>query len=240
MKKLLLAIFAVVLISLFIFVNIDQKKAYVSITFDDGLASQYGAAKILENYGWQGTFYVPSGLTVFENRSLMTFTQLQDLQAKYHEIGTHSATHIKASTSSLEEYEQNIINGKKILQENNLSAENFAYPYGDFSKLGAIETHFKSGRTVVASINKIPPENVYELKGLPLVHLNNEYKVLENYLADLEKNGGWLIIVLHGVDFDENVERQDVDVTEKEFIWILEQVKKSGADVKTVHDALII
>jgi len=229
---------ACILLGFFLALNYIQhasadKQAYISITFDDGYSSQYHAAAVLENYDFKGTFYIPSALVEgeFEGKQLMNWSQITDLQAKGHEIGGHTATHLKASSVSKDECELDVIEGKKILEEHGISAESFAYPYGDDSYKIAGST-FVTARTTKPCINKLSAK---ELCGLTLVHQINEYKILSVYLADLKLRGGWLVIVIH--DISDNP-RPDVDITNEEFEWILNQIKNSGIPVKTIAEVV--
>lgn len=235
MKKIFkIFIIGGVLVAAFIMLNhFDMafgNEAYISITFDDSYDSQYDAAAILESYGWRGTFYVPSGLISgeFEDRQLMDWSQIEDLQERGHEIGAHTLSHVRASDVPEDIYNIEVLADKKILEEKGISAESFAYPYGDdiYKHSGK---NFVTARTTKVCINEFSDR---ELCGLTLVHEIGEYKILAYFLAQLQKNGGWLVIVIHDIT-DENF-RQNVDITKADFIWILEQIKNSGIQVKTI------
>jgi peptidoglycan/xylan/chitin deacetylase (PgdA/CDA1 family) len=219
-------------VGLLLFLYQPQKEAYVSITFDDGYASQYDAAKILESYGYKGTFYIATDFVgnKYDNISVISWEQVKDLQARGHEIGGHGASHLNASNVSAELYENDLKEGKEELGENNISVENFAYPHGDNSKKDIVLKYFETARTTKPCINKISDN---EICGLTLVHKNEEYKALTIYLGELKLKGGWLVVAIHSIS--ENP-RQDVDVTNEEFGWILKQISLSGAKVMTIKD----
>jgi peptidoglycan/xylan/chitin deacetylase (PgdA/CDA1 family) len=218
-------------VGLLLFLGQNQKEMYISITFDDGYSSQYDAAKTLESYGWRGTFYIPTDSigNNFENISTMDLQQIKDLQSRGHEIGGHGASHLDASNVSAETYEADILEGKNFLEQNNLSVGNFAFPYGDDSKKDIVLKYFDTARSTKPCINSISDR---ELCGLTLVSQNEEYKALTIYINDLKLKGGWLVVVIHGVD--ENP-RTDIDITPEEFVWILEQLNQTNAKVMTVE-----
>src|SRR5262249_29854674 len=62
----------------------------VSLTFDDGTASQYRAASILSSHGVHGTYYIPSGDIDAGGPGEMTWQQISDLAAAGNDIGGHT------------------------------------------------------------------------------------------------------------------------------------------------------
>ncbi len=215
-------------IGLLLVLGQNQKETYISITFDDGYSSQYDAAKTLENYGWQGTFYIPTDFVgkTYENISVMDLQQIKDLQLRGHEIGGHGASHVNASNVSAEAYESDILESKNFFEENNLSVRNFAFPYGDDSKKDIALKYFDTARSTKPCINNISDR---ELCGLTLVHQNEEYKSLTTYVNELR--GGWLVIAIHSISSNP---RSDVDITPEELDWILEQINQTNAKVMTI------
>ncbi|MEM4248198.1 MAG: polysaccharide deacetylase family protein, partial [Candidatus Nanoarchaeia archaeon] len=108
----------------------DAKEAYISITFDDGYVPQYDAMRQLEDYGWRGVVYFPSGLAggYFEGIPIMTWEQIGDLQSKGHEIGSHTLTHARAEDLSREQWEYEVREGKLLMMDHQINAESFAWP----------------------------------------------------------------------------------------------------------------
>ena len=219
-------------VGLLLFLYEQPQEAFISITFDDGYSSQYIAAEKLEEYGYKGTFYIQTDSVgkEFENISIMTWDQIKDLRAKGNEIGGHGAGHLKAGDVSSDIYEKDILKSMEIFENNNITVKNFAYPYGDDSKKNITLKYFETARGIKPCINGFDDK---EICGLTLVSKNEEYKVLTDYLTGLKVKGGWLILVIHGVD--EN-QRPDVDLKEEEFDWVLQQIKDSKIQVKTIAE----
>src|SRR5260370_30803728 len=65
----------------------------VSLTFDDGSASQYWALGQLEQYNMLGTFYINSA-RAGTSSYYMTWSQIHDLYNAGNEIGSHTALHL--------------------------------------------------------------------------------------------------------------------------------------------------
>jgi peptidoglycan/xylan/chitin deacetylase (PgdA/CDA1 family) len=64
----------------------------ISLTFDDGRATEYVARSILASYGMHATFYVNSP-RLGSSSFYMTWQQVQGLYADGNEIGGHDAYH---------------------------------------------------------------------------------------------------------------------------------------------------
>jgi peptidoglycan/xylan/chitin deacetylase (PgdA/CDA1 family) len=205
---------------------LQEPYAVVSITFDDGYVSQYDAAAELEKYGFYATYYIPSGLVgkEFEGIPIMPSADVLDLYKRGHEIGAHTADHVLARNSSESFYEIQLVMGKDI---SGIVAKNFAFPYNDHSKEELALKYFDTARNSEGGINNITERS---LRGLALTHDN--YVILEDYLAKLEGNGGWLVIVIH--DISENP-REDIDMTPEEFAWVLQTLRDSKVPVMTIR-----
>src|SRR5919206_4620376 len=68
-------------------------KTVVSLTFDDGQASQYSTLSMLSAHGMAGTYYINSAL-VGSSAYYMTWPQLQELDRAGNEIGGHTLHHV--------------------------------------------------------------------------------------------------------------------------------------------------
>ncbi len=108
----------------------------VSLTFDDGAASQFGVGfqYALRPHGLHGTFYSVSGNTDV-NVGSMTWSQLSTLYSNGDEIGGHTVDHIDLSSSSytLQQMTDEVCNDRQNLIDHGLNPFSFAYPFGAYN-----------------------------------------------------------------------------------------------------------
>lgn len=217
----------------------EQRAALLSLTFDDGLASQYEAARVLEQYGYRGTFYVAAGLlgSSHEGVPTMSTAQVQELHARGHEIGSHTYSHVNPRNVSGEVFEQELAKNKETLASLGVDATSFSYPYGEVAHEDTVSKYYRSGRNVIERINPYPvPEELrYKLYAIPLSRAN--LTVIDERLTRVKNEGGWLILVGHDVTNEMDL-RPLYDVTNAELVQLLERIKSSGVKVVTVKEVI--
>src|SRR5829696_6272714 len=71
----------------------------VSLTFDDGQASQYSAMQAMRARGMVGTFYINSGL-VGTSSYYMPWERVNEIAAAGNEIGGHTVNHVNLATAN--------------------------------------------------------------------------------------------------------------------------------------------
>ncbi|MGV9004138.1 polysaccharide deacetylase family protein [Flavobacterium sp.] len=104
----------------------------VVLTFDDDFVDEwFDVNTILEPYDWKATFFV----TRFNQLSANKIQKLKDLKSYGHEIGGHGLNHLNAPTfisaNGTNEYlNQEIFPMISLMNNNDLAATSFAYPYG--------------------------------------------------------------------------------------------------------------
>ena len=117
-----------------------QAQVVVSLTFDDGAATQYREARpALLARGLQATFYVNSGFIHAGPESpttyYMTWSQLAQLAAEGHEIGGHSLDN-KSLTTEITDPEGRrhaICDDRQNLIAHGFQPVSFSYPHGNFN-----------------------------------------------------------------------------------------------------------
>jgi peptidoglycan/xylan/chitin deacetylase (PgdA/CDA1 family) len=110
----------------------------VSLTFDDGLTSQYQVRAILARHRARATFYLNTGLVPANPAGRMTWANAKELAAAGHEIGGHSLTHANLSAATkpdgtpftdAEKLSQ-VCDDRANLVAQGFAATSFAYPEG--------------------------------------------------------------------------------------------------------------
>ena len=104
----------------------------VSLTFDDGLRSQYGLLDLFARHHALGSFYINSGPADAGEAGTMTWAQIRALQSAGHDVGGHTTDHINMldSSTSLEFKTRQVCDDRKRLMEEGIRAVSFAYPFG--------------------------------------------------------------------------------------------------------------
>lgn len=118
----------------------------VIITFDDGFADFYDHAfPILQEFHFPATLFVVTNdiegtskwlkLEGEEDRRMLTWSQVSEIQKAGIECGAHSATHIHLDTAKPTIARQEIIRSKDVLEQKLGSlVHSMAYPYGHYTK----------------------------------------------------------------------------------------------------------
>jgi peptidoglycan/xylan/chitin deacetylase (PgdA/CDA1 family) len=111
-------------------------RAIVSLTFDDGDATQALAGEMLRARGMRGTFFVNSGL-IDRSSYYLSWPQVRQLQRDGHEIGGHTLDHVKLTDSKipLQQRRDQVCKDRTRLLEMGLNARSFAYPEGAFDRV---------------------------------------------------------------------------------------------------------
>ena len=222
-----------------ILINAQQAlpRTTVSLTFDDGTASEYWARDELKSRGMQGTFYINSA-RVGTSGYYMNWSQIQDLYADGNEIGGHTAHHVNLPAIEPDEAKREICNDRANLLARGYQATNLAYPFGaqnaDIQQM-AQDCGYNSARTTAPALETIPPANPYAIR---VGSGSNDLQALKDAVTAAENNGGgWVPIVFHQIcnACDTNW------VTQSDFSAFLDWLKtreSNGTAVRTMQQAL--
>jgi peptidoglycan/xylan/chitin deacetylase (PgdA/CDA1 family) len=129
----------------------DAPTLVVSLTFDDTFEPQVDAAARLEAHGLRGTFYVNSprlhdGSANPDGSVYMSRAEALDLQARGHEMGGHTLSHLGLTSLPEAERVREIMGDRAQLLSLGIEARSFAYPSGDAEN----ETDATLGRPVLS------------------------------------------------------------------------------------------
>ncbi len=146
-------------------------RPYICFSFDDGFASCMRAALILERHGVSGCFFVPSAFVGCESvavaraffrseqgvdESALSWGELETLQARGHEVGSHTMNHLNLAEVSARQMEDEILGARAELLKRLGTCEHFAWPYGRFHHFSpaAASVTYAAGHSSCASAER--------------------------------------------------------------------------------------
>jgi peptidoglycan/xylan/chitin deacetylase (PgdA/CDA1 family) len=186
----------------------------VSLTFDDGLTSQYELAPTLAKHGAKATFYLSSG--AIDERGgggTMSWPWAKELAAAGHEIGGHTLDQLDLTDPAMpdEEKVRQVCQDRARLVEQGFNPMSLAYPTGERDARTmeiAAECGYQSARRA-GGVNpagpnyadKVPPiEGSYSIRALPFapgpITFADMRTAAENAYAN---GGGWIPMLFHQV-----------------------------------------
>ena len=193
-------------------------KAAVTLTYDDGIASQFAnAVPQLDKYGIKGTFFPSTwGLSAPENAAIW-----RKIASNGHEIGCHTLHHpcsdsfdfVKKGYSlqeyTLERMEKEIKENIELIRSFGYTEKDlvFAYPCGqtaigpkmETSYIPLIEKFFCVGRGVKSGYAVPGKIHIHEV---PCFGVEEDGQGLINLVKEAEGTGNWAVILFHGVGGD--------------------------------------
>lgn len=201
----------------------------VSITFDDGWASQYHLAlPIMERFGFLGTAFVVPYLVGTEH--YMDPAMLDELYA----AGWDVAGHYHPSLRGREDPELGHIlrSVHQFLAEGGFARGSrlFAYPEGYFDQpvlVPAVARHFRAARTVVPGLETLPPADAMRLRSFG-VRPDTTTEEIDEALSAAERDKAWLILVFHRIT---EAPAYATEVTPEAFADVLARIAASGLPV---------
>jgi hypothetical protein len=220
----------------------------VSLTFDDGKASQSQMRSVLAAHGMKGTFFVNSA-AVGASYS-MSWQDLHDLAADGNEIGGHTLDHVDLTTVSASEATRQICDDRQALIAQGFSPVDFAYPFGaNNSSVKQIvqSCGYDSGRGVSGLWNDcsgcpyaetIPPPDRYGTRSAGSPVTSTTLAELQSWVTAAEQHGGgWVQMSFHQIcDGCEQYSTSLSTITA--FLDWLQPRSANGTVVRTVHQAL--
>ncbi len=185
----------------------------VSLTFDDGYASQYQTRAVLSAHGMHGTYYINSG-TRPPDYGTLSWAQIHDLANDGNEIGGHTVDHADLPTLSTSAATAEVCNDRTALQAQGFTVTSFAYPYGhNNSTIWNIVKNcgYSSARDVSGIVSPegcngcpyaetIPPPNAYDTRTPENVNQTMALSEIEGFVTQAENHsGGWVQLVFHDI-----------------------------------------
>jgi peptidoglycan/xylan/chitin deacetylase (PgdA/CDA1 family) len=216
----------------------------VSLTFDDGTATEYQVRPMLSDHGMHATFYVNSS-RLGTDSYYMTWAQVDNLAADGNEIGGHTAYHIDLTQTDPTEAKREVCNDRKNLVDRGYGARSFAYPFGSYNAAAQTivrDCGYNSARSTSQFVpppsETMPPQDPYAIRVAGSAATNVSLATLESFVTRVEQNGGgWAPLVFHQVcnACDGNsISAADLAA----FLDWLHARQASGTQVKTVGEVI--
>jgi peptidoglycan/xylan/chitin deacetylase (PgdA/CDA1 family) len=210
----------------------------VSLTFDDGVASQRIAGELLAARGLTGTFYVPSGFV--GHKGHLGWDDLRALVAQGHEVGGHTSGHPHLPALTAPEARREIESDRLALLDRGLDPVTFAYPYGESNPVVESivrEVGYSAGRGVGGVIESLPPEDPFRLR---TPHSARTWTTSEHLTALVllaAHEGGWMIVPFHHVEEEGRV-ASSYTTEPAQFTEFLDWLVARAVRVVRVRDAV--
>lgn len=209
----------------------------ISFSFDDAPASAaMSGAKVLEDRGLRGTYYVSAGLAGGEGPMgrFATDADYRRLASAGHELACHTYSHLDCGQASAEAVRSEADRNCQALTAYGAGAlRNFAYPYGD---VAAPAKRVLGGRySVLRALHHGVIERAADLNQAPAVGIEGPEgeATARRWMETARRRSAWLILYTH-------------DVTPSPSPWgctpdalarLADEAVKSGFAVVTVAEA---
>lgn len=211
----------------------------ISITFDDGLRSEFdNAFPILEEYNVGATFYVITDKIrdISHDDSYMSANELRILQSHGNEIGSHSKTHDSFSHMSSDQVDEECRLSKQTLNSFGLTVNNFAFPYGDATEhMDTVSLYYRSARTAYEGpylLSYSSPQ--FELTGYP----GESNCELQNQIDQVAASNSWTILFFHDVVTEYSDPPNPYSIDSQGFSDFIEYALSKGVQILTVNQVL--
>ncbi|MGO4339755.1 polysaccharide deacetylase family protein [Labrys sp. KB_33_2] len=222
--------------------RIPASRPVISFTFDDvpDTALSNGA-RILEEHGVRGTFYIAGGLEGRHEpgRSLITREGCDALRRHGHEIGCHTFSHRKVTRLVREQLEQDLDCNANYLNaiDPQEQRRNFAYPYnaGSFANRRVFDARFMTCRAGGERINR-GAVNPSFLSGMEIRQPEEHAESLVGCVDELVAKPGWLIFFTHDIA----AAPTEFGCTPETFEKLVAYALVRGCTVLPVRDALAL
>ncbi|ATB45899.1 polysaccharide deacetylase family protein [Corallococcus macrosporus] len=213
----------------------------VTITLDDGWATQYSLARPELNARNLPATYGLVTLAIHESwAGYINLTQAQTLVTEGNDIASHTLTHPDLTSLSPAQLLAELQDSRTWL-ENALglpAVPNLIVPYGlqNGPVLDAIRQHYASSRTVNAGRN-FRDTVVYELRANDVAR-TVPVSTVQGWVDQAIAEKSWLILVFH--EFTNGTPTRDTEYLTSQFADILDYVQTQGVRTVTLAEGLAL
>jgi peptidoglycan/xylan/chitin deacetylase (PgdA/CDA1 family) len=211
----------------------------ISVTLDDGWASQYNnALPVLNKYGVPATMYIISG-SVNDVPLYMTQAQIQAFASRGDEIAGHTVTHPDLTTLTATQRNNELSQSKATLQQmfGPTAAIDFASPYGAYNATttAAVKNYYATQRNTDDGFNARTGFDPYNILVQSVVSTTSTATV-QGWINSAKANNTWLVLVYHEVGANVGGDIYHTDTAA--FDAHLAAVKNSGLPLVTVRQGV--
>lgn len=213
----------------------------VSFCFDDAPTSAVtNGARMLEDHGARGTFYLATGLL---GGATADFTMLDEdgvrnLHRNGHEIALHGHAHLAAHIHTRESFERDLMENRTRVAAicPGLTLDHFAYPYGAMSLTvkRALHRLTATSRGITAGLNG-RCFDAHNLRAVELSERTITVQELHSYFEAARVSCAWLVFFSH--DVSDRPSRFGCSL--RLFSRALEGASACGLRIATVGEAFI-
>lgn len=210
------------------------QRPIVTLTFDDGWASQYTQAfQIMQWYNASGTFYLVPGF--LNTPHYLTTDQARQIEQAGNEIGSHTMNHMNLTELSPDNISQELVQSKQALADLFGPVKNFAAPFGAFSYqvTGEIKQSYSSDRTTEIGFNNSENFNPYEILSQNIYNTTTVAEI-NQWLDQATRQKSWLVLTFHQVD----TSNSPYAITPQNFEAVLASIRTRSLPLLTLEQAL--
>jgi peptidoglycan/xylan/chitin deacetylase (PgdA/CDA1 family) len=209
----------------------------VTLTFDDGLASQYKTAlPMLTAAALPATFAIITSYPAALDPNYMSWADIQKLKAAGFEIAAHTRTHPSLTELTSTQAQQEISGAVSDLVAQNLGPTTFVYPYG--AENTAVEKMVKDTGIMIGARGSYfgmnaPFSNRYAAYDIRL-DATTQLATVKQHIDQAIANKRWLILELHDVTVGGN----EYAITPTMMQDVINYIKSSGIRAVTLDQGM--
>lgn len=204
-------------------------KGFVSITFDDGFASNFAAAQMMKDEGLPGTTYLIR--SAMNQKGYLSKKQICQMGDWNWALSLHHETPLTDIRNLSDVFSRD----QKWLRQlcpRGAETAHFAYPLGihNFVIEKEMTTFFRSARSASGGLETLPPANPLALRTLNVTPSLSAMEILRRTDEAL-KSGDWLVLMFHRI---KDKPEDDLDYPTNEFQKLVRGLKTRSHSVQTV------
>jgi peptidoglycan/xylan/chitin deacetylase (PgdA/CDA1 family) len=213
----------------------------VSITLDDGWATQYTSARpALNQRGIRSTYYIVSDPIRYNWTYYMTASEVQTLINEGNEVASHTVTHSDLTTLTAEQVDRELRDSQAWLKSRFglASVDAVASPYGRYNDgiVSLMQQSYGSHRTVDRGHN-FRDTNIFKLRAYDVTS-SVSVDTVRKWIDQAKLDRTWLVLVFH--QFVSGTPTKSTQISMSNFEAILDHVQASGVRTVSVSEGVAL